>query len=99
MRKVVATLLAAVAVSAGAGVAAAPAEAAGTRCVTRHEYYSLHKGMTRARVHHILDTRGRRDGARSRVYRICGTRNWGVHVKYHRSHGRWRLESKWANAQ
>jgi len=59
MRKIAASLLAALAVVAGVTVAQAPvAEAAGRHCVTLREFHQVHRGMKKRRVHRIFDTRG-----------------------------------------
>ena len=71
-------------------------------CVTRHEFYSVHKGMRMSRVHNIWDARGRvtaRDvGVQDRAYRICHA-GQGVYAEYAIRNGVWRLQLKWANAQ
>jgi len=71
-------------------------------CVTRNEFYSVHKGMRMSRVHNIWDTRGRvtaRDvGVQDRAYRICHA-GQGVYAEYAIRNGVWRLQLKWANAQ
>ena len=71
-------------------------------CVTRNEFYSVHKGMRMSRVHSIWDTRGRvtgRDvGVQDRAYRICHV-GQGVYAEYAFRKGVWRLQLKRANAQ
>ena len=89
-----------------ATVLVAPTAQAGTRgCVTRHEFYSVHKGMSMAKVHRVWGTTGRitaRDvRAQSRGYRICGVggQRLNVFTEFVYRQGTWRLYQKWANAQ
>ena len=78
-----------------------PAQA-DSNCVSQSEYYSVHKGDTRAHVRRVFDTDGRRlskqDGVLRRGYRICRTQDYGVVVKYRRHNEAWRLRHKSANA-
>jgi hypothetical protein len=90
-----------IAVTAGSAAADTPG------CVTKKEYRKVHKGMTKMRVHRILDTRGWfADGAGggfSRAYLSCDHRHvayieyatWPPPVKPARTTGwkRWRLYS------
>ncbi len=80
---------------------AAPASAAG--CVSRAEYRSAKGNMTKARVHRIFGTSGRRlshasyggYAAQVRTYRGCGSRYDVVSVLFDKKPGgRWRLDTK-----
>jgi hypothetical protein len=79
MRK---TLCALALVVAGMAFGALPAQADTPRCVTRSEYRHVDRGMGRAQVHRVFDTRGRRKvfarvgrfTSEVRVYRGCGRR-------------------------
>jgi hypothetical protein len=82
---------------------AAPADAGTAGCVTRHEFYSVHQGQTKAHVQRLWGS-GRlawsRQTTMRRMYKICGVRGYNVAAKYHlRGGGVWRLASKWANAE
>jgi hypothetical protein len=57
MKRILCALVLAVATL---GVAAPAAQADSPRCVTKAEFRSVHVGMTKARVHRIFDTSGRR---------------------------------------
>jgi hypothetical protein len=100
MRKVVATMLAAVAIAAGLSLVQAPAaQAAG--CVTKPEARATHWKMRRDRVEAIFDAtprladRWRRGGHRyvGYDYKRC-TRGW-VAVSYRRSRGVWRTDNQY----
>lgn len=73
MRRVAVTLMFAAVVSAGALV---PASADTPRCVSRHEYDRVTKGMTMTKVHKIFDTAGTEtglggDSGQLRYYGTC----------------------------
>lgn len=73
-------------------------------CVTRAEFYGVHRGMPMRKVHRIFDARGHwtaRDVEwMSRGYKICGVKGASnVVVTYHWHHGAWRVYSQWANAE
>lgn len=83
----------------------APAQADTPGCVTRGEYYQVHKGVRMKRVHAIFDTRGRW-AARgpSKYYRICGVSGpiarHGVQVVYRKgTKGYWRVVAKYTSAE
>ena len=102
-QRVWAALFAVISVALSGLVIVPAASAADTPgCVTRNEFYSVHKGMRMSRVHNIWDTRGRvtaRDvGVQDRAYRICHA-GQGVYAEYAIRNGVWRLQLKWANAQ
>ena len=102
-QRVWAALFAVISVALSSLAIAPAATAADTPgCVTRNEFYSVHKGMRMSRVHNIWDTRGRvtaRDvGVQDRAYRICHA-GQGVYAEYAIRKGVWRLQLKWANAQ
>jgi hypothetical protein len=58
MGKTLAFLAVAVMASVGMVGIAAPASAHDHNCMSRTEYRKITKGMTKARVHRIVDTRG-----------------------------------------
>jgi hypothetical protein len=66
-------------------LAATSFEQARRGCVTRAEFRRVRRGMTKARVHRIFDTRGRfadgGAGGYSRVYRSCDFRH-AAYVEY-----------------
>ena len=81
----------AVCLSAGLVLAAAPAQAGSERCVTRHEYRNVHRGMEKANVHNRFDSAGKQTSAfsiggdhyQSREYKPCTDRRYGfVWVDY-----------------
>jgi hypothetical protein len=80
MRKSLCALVLAV---AGMSLGAPPAQADSPRCVSRAEYHRVHRGMSRAAVHGVFDTRGRRRAfsrvgrftSEIRVYRGCPRRS------------------------
>jgi hypothetical protein len=82
-------------------VTAAPAAAGYTPgCVDRAEFRKVKDGMTKAKVHEIFDTRGKRmsigSGGESREYRTCSGDSWSyVSVDYERNRGAWRVWFKW----
>jgi hypothetical protein len=87
-------------------VSASPGAADTPGCVSRQEFYQVHRGMRMARVHHVFDTAGRlarRDAHRmNRYYKICGvpfTPRQAVHVVYRKHDGVCKLRRKWADAQ
>jgi hypothetical protein len=59
MRRLAVTLVSAALVSAGAAL---PASADTPRCVSRHEYDRIAKGMSMTKVHKIFDTAGTETG-------------------------------------
>lgn len=92
--------------STAAFVSASPAAADTPGCVTEQEFYAVHLGMTKARVHEVFDTSGRlawRHGDRMhRYYKVCRvrlTRHQAVHVIYREKNGVWVMRRKWADAQ
>jgi hypothetical protein len=73
MRRTAVTLISVALVGAGALL---PASADTPRCVSRHEYDRVTKGMTMTKVHKILDTAGTEtglggDSGQLRYYRTC----------------------------
>jgi hypothetical protein len=73
MRRLAVTLVSAALVSAGAAL---PASADTPRCVSRHEYDRITKGMTLTKVHQIFDTKGVEtglggDSGQLRYYDTC----------------------------
>jgi hypothetical protein len=73
MRRLAVTLVSAALVSAGAVL---PASADTPRCVSRHEYDRIAKGMTMTKVHKIFDTKGVEtglggDSGQLRYYDTC----------------------------
>jgi hypothetical protein len=99
MPKLIGATTAAVALSV---VAPVPVATATSGCVTRAEYQKIHRGDTRARVHRVFDTRGKReslvesDGFRSEVrsYTTCSEFS-SVTIVFDK-HGKrpWRVFSK-----
>jgi len=82
----------------------APASADTPGCVTRAEFYAVHKGDTMARVHRVWDTDGRfrffSQGVMNRGYKICNVQGTNVFAEYtKRADDRWHLVWKKANAQ
>jgi hypothetical protein len=73
MRRVAVVIVSVAVVSAGAIL---PATADTPRCVSRHEYDRIAKGMTMTKVHQIFDTAGTEtglggDSGQLRYYRTC----------------------------
>lgn len=90
MRKVLCALVLAV-VSTCVAVPAAQADT--PRCVSKREFRHVHRGMSKGRVHHVFDVKGRRvsfsrhDGTTSEIrrYRPCRRRS-AVSVAFSNGH-------------
>ena len=97
-----ALILTVAALAVAGTVAAAPAAADTSGCVTRGEYRAVHKGDSMTRVHRIFDTAGKRFsiatsggyGSQIRNYNTCS--RWSsVAVSFSKNPGGiWRMDAK-----
>jgi hypothetical protein len=99
----IAILAASVQVSSAAPATETRGEPGGTRpCVSQTEYYAVYRGMKRARVFRVFDSRGvvleRRPRFEKRRWWICDAGTSPVRVKFRLRHGTWRLRHKYAAA-
>jgi len=87
MRKFIATAAATAALAGGALVAATPANAApgSPNCMTKAEWFKVHKGMSRDRVHQITGIWGHKTND---TYYSDGEHDIDVNYKQCNRHGR-----------